>query len=82
MMMNQEDSVTMVDIQLRNEELTGRPLRRIKLARAALIVGVHRDGEVLVPRGDTVLRLHDILVVVGNPEALREVRRQLDPGRA
>ncbi|HEX4667549.1 MAG TPA: monovalent cation:proton antiporter family protein [Chthoniobacterales bacterium] len=82
MMMKREDNVTMVDIPLRNEELAGRPLRRIKLARNALVVGVHRDGEVLVPRGETVLELRDILVVVGNPEALRETRRQLDAGRA
>ena len=79
MMMNQEDNVTMVDITLHNPDLAGRPLRRIKVAGNALIVGVHRDGDVMVPHGDTVLRLRDILVLVGEPEALREARLQLDP---
>ncbi len=79
MMMNQEDNVTMVDITLRNPDMAGRPLRRIKVAGNALIVGVHRGGEVMVPHGDTVLRLRDTLVLVGEPEALREARRQLDP---
>lgn len=78
MMMNQGDNVSMVDVPLRNRELAGRSLRRIKLAGDALIVGVHRDGEVLVPHGDTVLRLRDTLVLVGNPEALRAARGQLD----
>ncbi len=82
MMMNQDDNVTMVDVPLRNDELTGHPLRRIKLPGDALIVGVQRSGEVLVPHGDTVLRRNDTLVLVGNPEALREARRQLDPSRA
>ena len=82
MMMNQDDNVSMVDIPLRNAELAGRPLRRIKLAGDALVVGVHRGNQVLVPHGDTVLRQRDTLVVVGNPEALREARRQLDPERA
>ena len=78
MMLNQND-VSMVDIRLRNAEFAGRPLRRIKMPGDALVVGVHRDGEVMVPRGGTVLELQDILVLVGNPEALREARRQLDP---
>jgi Trk K+ transport system NAD-binding subunit len=82
MMMDQNDNVSMVDVPLRNQELTGRPLRRIKLAGGARVVGVQRDGEVLVPHGETVLRERDTLVLVGNPEALREARRQLDPDRA
>lgn len=81
-MMNQDDNVSMVDVPLRNDELTGRPLRRIKLPGDALVVGVQRAGEVLVPHGDTVLRRRDTLVLVGNPEALRAARRQLDPDRA
>jgi Trk K+ transport system NAD-binding subunit len=72
----------MVDIPLRNQEFAGRALRRIKIAGRALVVGVHRNGEVLVPHGETVLQRGDVLVVVGNPEALREARRQLDPIRA
>ena len=82
MMMNQDDNVTMVDIRLRNAEFAGKPLRRIKIAGNALVVGVHRDGEVMVPRGGTVLKLRDTLVLVGNPEALREARAQLDPTSA
>ncbi|MGH8164747.1 MAG: potassium channel family protein, partial [Rhodanobacteraceae bacterium] len=81
MMMNQGENVSMVDVPLRNSELAGRPLRRIKLAGQALVVGVHRSGEVMVPHGDTVLRLWDTLVLVGNAEGLREARRQLDPAR-
>ncbi len=82
MMMNQGDNVSMVDIALRNSELAGRPLRRIKIAGNALVVGVHRQGEVMVPHGDTVLQWNDTLVLVGDAEALREARGQLDPGRA
>ncbi|MEO8439183.1 MAG: TrkA C-terminal domain-containing protein [Spartobacteria bacterium] len=82
MMMDQTDNVTMVDVPLRNAELAGHPLRRIKLGGDALVVGVQRDGQVLVPHGDTVLRHRDTLVLVGNPRALREARQQPDPERA
>ncbi|MGI8891474.1 MAG: monovalent cation:proton antiporter family protein [Chthoniobacterales bacterium] len=82
MMMNQDDNVTMLDVTLRNENLTGQPLRRIKLEGDALVVGIQRKGAVLVPHGSTVLRHRDILVVVGNPESLRAARQQLDPEKA
>ncbi len=82
MMMDQTDNVSMVDVPLSNDQLAGRPLRRIKLEGDALVVGVHRGGEVLVPHGDTVLRRRDTLVLVGSPEALRAARQQLDPERA
>jgi hypothetical protein len=36
MMMDQNDNVSVVNTPLRNEDLTGRPLRRIKLAGNAL----------------------------------------------
>jgi Kef-type K+ transport system membrane component KefB/Trk K+ transport system NAD-binding subunit len=79
MMMDQNENVTMLDIRLRNREFAGKPLRRIKIAGDPLVVGVHRDGQVMVPRGGTVLKLRDTLVLVGNPEALRAARAQLDP---
>ena len=82
MMMDQGDNVSMVDVPLSNPDVAGRSLRRLKIAGNALVVGVQRDGEVLVPHGDTVLRLRDTLVLVGNPEALREARRQLNPALA
>ncbi|MDQ2659654.1 MAG: monovalent cation:proton antiporter family protein [Verrucomicrobiota bacterium] len=82
MMMNQSDGVSMFDVRLSNSDLAGRPLRRIKIVGNARVVGVHRDGEVMVPSGETVLRIHDTLVLIGDPEALREARGQLDPTRA
>lgn len=72
----------MVDVRLTNTEFAGRPLRRIKIAGSARVVGVHRDGEVMVPHGETVIQLRDTLVLIGQPEALSEAREQLDPAAA
>ena len=77
--MNQDDNLSMLDIPLQGEEVAGRPLRRMKLAGHALVVGVRRGGEVLVPQGATIVGRGEFLVVVGNPETLRDARRQFDP---
>ncbi|MEO5718550.1 MAG: monovalent cation:proton antiporter family protein [Chthoniobacterales bacterium] len=82
MMMDQGDNVSVVDVPLQNPDFAGRSLRRLKIAGNALVVGVQRDGEVLVPNGGTVLQLRDTLMLVGKPEALREARRQLNPSSA
>jgi uncharacterized transporter YbjL len=37
-----------------------------------------RDGEIVVPHGDTVLQLQDILMLVGSPGSLVEASRSLE----
>ena len=43
------------------------------LPRSATVVAVRRDGHVIVPRGDTVLRAGDEVLVLTTPEAEDEV---------
>lgn len=74
MLQNREDGVELQDLPLGNGALHGRSLRRLRLPGNALIIGVRRGGEVIVPHGDTTLRLGDTLMLVGSPEALRDAR--------
>lgn len=78
MLMSNTDDVNVLDVPLGNASFAGQPLRRVRLPGDALVLGIQREGEVVVPHGDTVLRLGDTLVLVGNPEALREARQWLD----
>jgi Trk K+ transport system NAD-binding subunit len=43
-----------------------------------LIVLINRDGEVIVPRGETVVRSGDTLMVLADLAGLAEVRRQVN----
>jgi Trk K+ transport system NAD-binding subunit len=79
MLMDQEDDVEIADVPLRISELDGRTLRRVRLPGDALVLGIQRNGEFLVPHGDTVLQSGDTLVLVGRPQALHEARGWLDP---
>lgn len=77
MLEDQEDDVQIGDVILRNESVAGNPLRKIRVPGNALVVGVRRRGEVMVPHGDTVLRIDDTLILVGSPEGLKEAAREL-----
>jgi Trk K+ transport system NAD-binding subunit len=78
LLMGHEDDIELLDVPLRNPALAGRPLRQVRLPGDALALGIQRQGEVIVPHGDTVLQQDDILVLIGSPDALRDARLSLD----
>jgi Kef-type K+ transport system membrane component KefB/Trk K+ transport system NAD-binding subunit len=78
MLLDKADDVDLMDVPLGNPGLVGRPLRQVRLPGNALVIGIQREGEVVVPHGDTVLKRGDTLVLVGSPESLREARLTLD----
>lgn len=51
----------------------GRDLIELLLPRDCTVVAVLRDGHVIVPRGDTVLRAGDEVLVLTSPEVEEEV---------
>jgi CPA2 family monovalent cation:H+ antiporter-2 len=72
MLTDPAEDVTVIETLLTNPLLNGRPLRRIRIPGDALVIGLRRDGDVLVPRGDTVLYQGDVLMLVGHPEGLQQ----------
>jgi trk system potassium uptake protein TrkA len=55
----------------------GSEIAHLGLPRESTIVALLRDGHVVVPRGDTVLRDHDEVLVLVTGEAEDDVRRVL-----
>jgi potassium/hydrogen antiporter len=55
----------------------GARVFELGLPRDVLIVLINRDGEVIVPRGETALRAGDGLMVLTDLAGLAEVRRRL-----
>ena len=58
----------------------GHHLRDISLPTATLVVMVARDGSFFVPRGNTILRVGDkLLVVTENKSEMKSVARSHEP---
>lgn len=55
--------------------ITQKPLRSVKFPRAAVVGAVLRNGTLLIPDGDTVIRPGDRTVIFTLPEALNELDR-------
>ncbi len=60
------------EVTVRNGSVEEVPLRELPLHGGARVVLVLRDGEVIIPEGDTTLMQHDRVTLGGEPEAVRE----------
>jgi trk system potassium uptake protein len=55
----------------------GKDIEELRFPRDSTVVAIIRDDHVIVPRGDTVLRAGDEVLVLTSPEAEEEVVRRL-----
>lgn len=74
---NPAEGIEVREVKLKNADLYGEQLRNVRLPGNALVMGLRRRGEVLVPHGDTKLRQGDLLMLVGRHDSLAEAISQL-----
>jgi Trk K+ transport system NAD-binding subunit len=77
MLIDKASNVDLLDVPLKNPAYADKPLKRIKLPRDMLILGIRHKGEILVPHGDTIMHRGDILLLVGSTDSLQEARMML-----
>ncbi len=75
---DKEDEAEIGEATLCNPELDGLLMRRLALSGNALIIGIRRGGEVIVPHGNTVLHMGDLLMLVGNKGSVRDAQEWLE----
>lgn len=73
-----EGKVTVSEVALRTESpVVERELQGIEFPDGALIGGIIRAGEVIVPRGNTRILVGDRLIVISQPDCYDQVLRLL-----
>ena len=58
---------------LETSPLVGTPLREVDLPDGVLLGAIVRDGKMISPRGDTVVRARDRVVLFAAEDAIRKV---------
>ncbi len=79
MLTNHADGVEVREVELRTTQIIGKRLRDIRLPGDALVLGMRRNGEVLVPHGNTELLQGDLLMLVGHADTLQDAVTHLNP---
>ncbi len=75
---HQAEDMVMRQVQLNNRRFHNKALKDIRLPGDVLVVGLRRDNERLTPHGDTVLKLGDVLLMVGSPAFIEEAMALLE----
>ncbi len=65
-----------------HQSLVGVELRSVDLPDGTLVAMVGRGGDMIIPRGDTVLQEGDRVTVLGGTDAIRELRKRFSVGAA
>lgn len=76
-LIDQPKEYDVLETVLRNRSLIGRALKDIRIPGGCLVLLIRREGEVVVPRGSTVLQDRDRLTIAGDPDSVREASRML-----
>ncbi len=71
-LVHQTRDIEVTEIEISNPRFKGTRLRELRLPGDVLILSVGRDNTVMIPHGDTVLRLHDRLGLIGSPICIDE----------
>ena len=60
-----------------DSRLIGEELREIGLPEGSVVTIIHREGSVVIPRGNVTVEAGDQLTILSEPEAEATVRRML-----
>jgi len=62
-----------VEPQHRTEEMIDRRLRDVAWPDNVLVALIRRDGEEIIPHGDTVIQRGDRLTIIGDPQDIEKL---------
>ena len=62
-----------MDIEIKNPDMRGLPLRDLRLPSDIIILSISRGGHQLISHGYTRLRMGDSITVVGSKASLENV---------
>lgn len=72
------EDVILVELAVREDSpMAGKRISEVGFPKDVVVATIHRNGEIIIPRGDTVIEKGDILAVFGKKEEIQTVRELL-----
>ncbi len=76
------DRIEMVELQVASRcAALHKPLRELDLPANTLIAAIDRDGELIIPSGDDVIRPGDLVMAIGRVEQIPALERHFSQAR-
>ncbi len=64
-------------VAMDTSNIVGKPLRKLAVPKGALVGSIVRDGQVIIPNGDTVIEVGDRVVVFALQEAIPKMEKAM-----
>jgi len=64
-------------VALATSDIVGKPIRKISFPKGALLIGIVRDEEVIVPSGDSIIEPDDKVVIFATREVVPKIEKML-----
>jgi Kef-type K+ transport system membrane component KefB/Trk K+ transport system NAD-binding subunit len=74
---DEPEGYDIVEVPMRNVDLAEHGLSQLRLPGNTLVMLIRRDGEILVPKGSSVVKIGDVLTVAGDTDSVREAVEML-----
>ncbi len=62
---------------LETSDIVGRPLRDTNMPQGALVIGIIREDEILIPSGDSVIKPHDRIIIFAKRQVISKIEKIL-----
>ena len=70
-----DGKVEMMEFVVRPENtLVGKQMQNLQLSDCCIVSALFRDAEVIIPHGKDTIKANDHMVVIGKPEAMKNIR--------
>ncbi|MDI6796077.1 MAG: Trk system potassium transporter TrkA [Desulfatibacillaceae bacterium] len=64
-------------VAMETSDLVGRPIKDLDFPRGAIIITILRNGQVIIPSGDSVIEPGDHIIILSNRKAVPKVEKAL-----
>jgi trk system potassium uptake protein TrkA len=64
-------------VALETSDIVGKPIKKISFPKGALLIGVVRKENIIVPTGDTVVKPGDKVIIFAKRQAVPKIEKIL-----
>jgi trk system potassium uptake protein TrkA len=62
-------------VALETADIVSKPLKNLKFPKGALLVGIMRGEQIIIPTGETVVAPDDRIIIVARREAIPKIEK-------
>ncbi len=74
LLLGMDEGQDSMDIEIRNADIQGLRIRELRLPTDVIVLSIKRKGQLLMTHGYTLLRIGDVITLVGSTQSLEEMR--------